>query len=91
MPPIRQPLFLARIRRQGFQFAHCRLKEVALAFGFGDRALKRRGVVLGGAPGGMKPGDFGGLWLQAAKGIEQPPVLAGIDQRPVIVLAMNFD
>ncbi len=47
--------------------------------------------MLGIAPGGMQPGDFGGIRLQTAKGVEQPSVLAGIDQRPLIVLAVDFN
>ena len=84
-----QRLVLARLGRQRLQLAHGMAKEILLL----ARGLQRSlGLGQGChrlAPG--RPGGADGGNVDAAKGIEQLPMPAGIEQPPVIMLAVQLD
>ncbi len=71
------------------------LDRMAQPIGLAQRALDVGALggdaLLRGAPRVPQLRDRLGLALQPAKGIEQPAVRAGIDQRAVVVLAVDFD
>ena len=83
--------FLAVLWRQLLQFVRGMAQIVRLAGGalHAGAMLVERGV--GGAPRIPQRLQRRDILLEAGKGIEQPPVGRGIDQRALVMLAVNFD
>ena len=64
-------------------------------FGFAARALDAGAMLLQrlarGTLPGPEPGDLGRLRLQAAMGVQQPPVRGRIGKRALVMLAVDLD
>jgi hypothetical protein len=86
-----QLAFLTLLWRKPVEFIGCMAQVIRIRPGFLDPGLLRRQFRLGLAPSRMQRTDTRRSGSQATKSIQQIAVLAGIGQRPVIVLAMNFD
>ncbi len=82
---------LARLRRELRQFLRGMAQPVCFAPGPFDLGAVGSHLLLRGAAQRPQPRHLDGLGLEAAIGVEQPAVSRGLDQRAVVVLAMDFD
>ena len=86
-----QFLLLAGDRREVGEFVDGGAQIIGLAGGRLDAGAMGAQLVLGGAPVGMGAGDERRLLLQPAILVEERAVRLRVDQRPVVVLAMDLD
>ena len=83
--------FLARLRRQLAEFLDGVAQPVAFALGALDLGAMGIGRSLRGAARLPEARDLGGIGFQPAEGIEQAAMGGGIDQRALVVLAVDLD
>ena len=88
---LRQTRFLAGLGHERAQLLDCVPQKFGLAAGLLDARPVRRDILARGAPGFPGRGQHIGLRLEPAIGVEQPAMAGGVDQRPLVVLAVNLD
>ncbi len=92
--PVRRPASAVSSPGSGASFGQF-LRGMAQPIGFApgplDLGAVARDLLLGGAAHRPQPRDLDGLGFEAAIGVEQPAMGCGIDQRAVVVLAVDLD
>ena len=89
--PLGERRLLAGLRAQRIEFVDGVAQPVAFALGARDLFAMGGGGFFRGAARLPQRGDPGGIGFQAAEGIEQAAVGAGVDQRALVVLAVDLD
>ena len=89
--PLGERGFLARLGAELAEFLDRVAQPVAFAFGALDLGAMRVGRGLRLAPRLPQRRDLRRVGLQRAEGIEQAAVGRGVDQRALVVLAVNLD
>ncbi len=85
-----QLFFLTRLRIKFGQLFNRRTQIIAFTLGLFDAGAMFGKCGFRIAPGSMALTNLCGLLFQTAESIQQCPMKIGIDQRAIIVLAMNF-
>ena len=89
--PLGERRLLAGLRAQSIEFLDGMAQPVAFALGARDLFAVGAGCFFRGAARLPQRGDPGGIGFQAAEGVEQAAVGAGVDQRALVVLAVDLD
>ena len=89
--PLGERGFFRRLRAEPAQFLDRMAQPVGLALRALDVGAMRGKLLLAGAAFVPQPRDRPRLVVEVAKGVEQPAVGRGVDQRAVVVLAVDLD